>query len=176
MPPHFGFRKSRRSSGRAELEVLLGVALPATKTEKSKKPKTKGEFPIRLPLASVHGPGRWVVRIDRWTPHKLNELLKMHWAARGRAKEADALVVAGALRDAGVTAALGKRRLSITIILAKYQRAADPDAYHKSPVDGAVRCGALRNDNRQWLDLPPVQFDDKSRPTWEATIITLEDC
>jgi hypothetical protein len=71
-----------------------------------------------------------------------------------------------------VRLATGKRRVTIIITLAKGQRAADVDAYHKGILD-ALRCaGLLRDDSRQWCELAPVQFERGER---RMTRIVLED-
>lgn len=102
---------------------------------------------------------RWTVTIPRWHPTKLNDLVSAHWGKRSRMKLADLQTVAAACLDAGVRMALGRRRVALTIVLGKGQRAGDPDAYHKSLNDALVRCGALRDDSRTWCELAPVQFE-----------------
>lgn len=73
---------------------------------------------------------------------------------------------------AGVPKAQGKRIVGMLITLGKGQRACDPDAYWKSPLDALVKTGYLKDDNRQWLELKPVQFNRKEL---QATTITIED-
>jgi Holliday junction resolvase RusA-like endonuclease len=72
----------------------------------------------------------------------------------------------------GVPPAAGKRRVSLTLTLAPRQRGADPDAYRKSLLDALTHAGMLLDDNRQGVELGPVQF---IRGEHKATAILLED-
>jgi Holliday junction resolvase RusA-like endonuclease len=85
-------------------------------------------------------------------------------------KSADKEVVAWYMTT--VPPATGKRRLLLTIVLGKGQRGGDPDAYYKSLLDALTTCGQLTDDNRQGVELAPVQFVRGATP---ATIIMLED-
>lgn len=112
-----------------------------------------------VPMVPPGQPGAWTVTIRRWHPTKVNDLVNAHWGQRSRMKLADLETVAAACLEAGVRRAAGQRRVALTIVLAKGQRAGDPDAYHKSLNDALVRCGALRDDSRTWCELVPVQFE-----------------
>jgi Holliday junction resolvase RusA-like endonuclease len=117
-------------------------------------------------------PMSWTMFIPDWHPTKLNQLIGRHFAVVARLKRVDRWHIATwSLRD-GVRAAQGKRRVQLTIILGPRQRAADPDAYWKCLLDALVHCGLLKDDNRQWVELAPVEFD---RGKQKATIIKLED-
>lgn len=60
----------------------------------------------------------------------------------------------------------------MTIQLGKGQRAADPDGQWKVTLDALVKAGLLVDDNRQGVELMPVQF---TRGAIKATEIVLED-
>jgi len=92
--------------------------------------------------------------------------------AISRRKRSDREIVAAYVLMAGAIEATGKRRVNLHITLSPRQRAADPDAYWKSLLDALVHCKALRNDNRQWVELMPVEFD---RASTKATTIVLTD-
>lgn len=126
---------------------------------------------IALPEPQVPGAERFTLRIERWHPTRLNELLG-HPMHRARRKTADAQLIAYSCRDAGVTRATVPRAVMVTIALAPRQRAGDPDAYWKSLLDALTHAGAIVNDNRQWCELRPVQFARAAQP---ATVIELDD-
>lgn len=112
------------------------------------------------------------VLIPRWHPTRLNKLVNSHWATAHRMKQADAQMLGVYLYQAEVPKAAGKRRVEIEIVLGKGQRAGDPDAYFKSPIDALVRLGYLKDDNRQWLDLEPVKY---GRAAEMATVLRITD-
>ncbi len=89
---------------------------------------------IALPDPQAPGAEHFTLRIERWHPTRLNELLG-HPLHRTRQKKADAQLVAYSCRDAGVTRATVPRAVRVTIVLAPRQRAGDPDAYWKSLLD-----------------------------------------
>lgn len=125
-----------------------------------------------LDRATSHGGARFEVTIHGFHPTRLNVLKSAHWAKSGRLKYSDAEIIGGELRRAGVTGAIGKRRLCLVIVLGPGRRAPDPDAHFKSALDGLVRCGALKDDNRKWLDLMPTRYERQSSP---STRIIIED-
>jgi hypothetical protein len=114
----------------------------------------------------------WTVTIPGWHPTPLNKLLECHWAKRGRLKKADYQVLALWCRLAKVPEAAGKRVVRLHVVLGKGQRSPDPDAFGKVLLDGLKACGAIRDDNRQWVECPPPTF---SRAKEKATVITLEE-
>jgi hypothetical protein len=107
--------------------------------------------------------------IPRWHPATVNQLLG-HWAKAHRLKRSDRALIAAYGRQ--VPKATEPRRVQLTIVLQAAQRAADPDAYFKSSLDGLVHAGLLIDDNRQHVELMPVRFD---RSTDWGTLIDLED-
>jgi hypothetical protein len=96
----------------------------------------------------------------------------MHHMAAHTAKRADALRIARALLEGGVTAALGRRRLRLVIWLAPRERAPDADSHAKSARDALTRCGALVDDSPRWLDGRDTEY---VRAAHAATVIILED-
>jgi Holliday junction resolvase RusA-like endonuclease len=62
--------------------------------------------------------------------------------------------------------------VSLRITLARGQRGPDPDAWWKSALDALVHAGLLTDDNRQGVELGPVEYD---RGPHRKTVITLED-
>ena len=75
-------------------------------------------------------------------------------------------------RRAGIPEATGKRRVRMTITLAKGQRAFDPDAPWKVVLDSLVACQMLTDDNRQGVELGGVEFD---RGQARSTAIIIEE-
>ncbi len=111
--------------------------------------------------------------VARWHPTRLNVLLNVHWAVRGRLRKADDATVKIAAHNAGIPRAVGKRRVSITIVLGPRQRGGDPDtAYQKSCCDALKNAGLIRDDNRQWMAIDPITYE---RCKERATRIVLED-
>jgi len=127
--------------------------------------------PVAIPK-QIQPTATQTIRIDGWMPTPLNKYTDRHWAVRKRAKDADASEVALACRFHGTTVAAVKRRVRVLIVLPKGQRACDPDAVQKSLGDALVKCGALKNDSRIWVEWAPVEFTRGERLT---TFLTLED-
>lgn len=107
-----------------------------------------------------------------WHPTPLNRLIGCHYGTRSRRKRFDRDLVAATALAAQIPKAEGRRRVGLRIVLGPRQRAADPDAYHKSLLDALAKCGLLLDDNRQHVELGPVRFDRDRRPRTE---VTLED-
>src|SRR4051812_7545214 len=101
----------------------------------------------------------YTLTIEGWHPARLNDLLRGHWSRGHRLKKADRQIVGLAARLQGIPPATGKRRVSLTITLGPRQRAGDVDAYQKSLLDSLVQAGLLTDDNRQGVELAPVQFE-----------------
>lgn len=97
--------------------------------------------------------------IPKWHPTPLNKLLKCnHWSKAAKYKLNDTEMVKAYVRQCKIAAATAKRRVILTIVLGKGQRACDPDAYWKSALDALVHAGALVDDNRQYVECAPVEF------------------
>lgn len=138
-----------------------------------KEPRVK-TLPAHCVLdpAGAHGGARFEVAIPGFHPTRLNVLKGCHWGKAGRMKRSDAEVIGGTLKKAGVTGAIGRRRMGLVIVLGPGQRGGDPDAYDKSARDALKRCGALKDDNRQWLEPLPTRYE---RSSTRSTRIILED-
>jgi hypothetical protein len=123
--------------------------------------------PARPPAApAVHR-----LEIPRWHPARLNELLG-DWRRAARRKKADRRLVAGYFALSGIPRARCRRRVRLVVTLGPRQRGGDPDCYWKSTLDALCRCGALVDDNRQGVELGPVEFE---RGEEMRTVIVLED-
>lgn len=110
------------------------------------------------------------IYVEHWQPATINKLLSVHWSTASKIKKEDYAIIA--LHGRHIPKATGKRRVTMTIQLGKGQRSCDVDAYFKSALDGLVKCGLLVDDNRQGVELMPVQF---TRAGNKATEILLED-
>jgi hypothetical protein len=108
--------------------------------------------------------------IEDWHPATVNQLLGCHWGKRTKIKRGDRELIAHYSR--GLPKASSPRRVRLTIVLQKGQRAADSDAWWKSLLDGLKHCGMLVDDNRQYAILEQPEF---YRGTRKSTIIELED-
>lgn len=128
-----------------------------------------------VPCSPEMGSGRarrWEVIIPGWHPLGLNVMLRMHWRNRNRRLKADYNLIAYYCREAGVTTATGKRRITQRRILAGRDKMLDDDNCHKGLLDGLTRFGAIIDDTTQWLERAPIEFD---RAAQRATIIVIED-
>lgn len=155
----------------ARAMVAAGLDPDSLRARRGKK-RAIEPLPAHCLLSPGPGPGRYEVKVRGWQPTRLNVLKGCHWAKAGRMKRADAEVIGGELRRAGVSAAIGKRRVGLVIVLGPGQRGGDGDAYWKSALDGLKRCGALKDDNRQWCELLAIQYERQSEM---GTRIILED-
>jgi hypothetical protein len=116
--------------------------------------------------------GRYVMEVPIWHPCSVNAL--MHSVKRRiRLKQVDRQVVWSYGRLQQIPRARGKRRVQLTIILAPFQRAHDPDAYTKSLGDALVQAHLLVNDSYLWVEWMPTRFE-RSTSGW-GTRIMLED-
>jgi hypothetical protein len=112
------------------------------------------------------------VTIDGWRPATLNQLMNRHHMQAHKLKKADARTLADAMVAGGVTAALGKRRVRLTVGMGPRERRPDPDSLFKSLLDGLVRAGALVDDGPKWCVLEPVVF---FKSPSRCALIELED-
>jgi Holliday junction resolvase RusA-like endonuclease len=110
--------------------------------------------------------------VENWRPVGLNELIRLHWAARSRRLKADYARVAAACLGAGVTRAKGKRRVSLAFVLAGRDKVRDEDNELKAVYDSLTKCGALVDDSPSWLTRGPVV---SGRGQSRRTVLTLED-
>lgn len=104
------------------------------------------------------GMTEYTIIIPHWHPTPLNKLIHKHWGRTMRLKHADAQMIGTYAHIVNIPKATGKRSVRLIIILGKGQRACDPDAYYKSPLDALVKLGYLIDDNRQNLELLPTAF------------------
>lgn len=112
------------------------------------------------------------LHIPDFHPAKLNTLLSGHWGKGARLKRADREIIAAYAHQSEIPKATGKRKVSLLLVLEKGQRAADPDASWKSLLDALQACQLIRNDNRQGVELGPVEF---ARGERRRTFVMLED-
>jgi Holliday junction resolvase RusA-like endonuclease len=137
--------------------------------------RTRTPKPPRLPAPSekdVRVGGSYRLVIPGWHPATLNQWDGRHWSMRARLKTFDRNMVATYALKAGLPRATHKRRVTVTITLAKGERACDPDAHLKSLGDALVHCGLLRDDSRQWVEWAATRYE---RGAERATTIELED-
>lgn len=138
------------------------------------KPRRTAPRYDRVRLLPVEGTGneRFVVFVADWHPAPLNSFVGSNHMKAARLKKRDAGIVCGALWAAGVTRAICRRRLELVIHLGPGQRGCDPDAYFKSLNDGLQLCGALVQDSRHGVELPPVEFAKGSGGMGTTIILT----
>jgi hypothetical protein len=136
--------------------------------------KAKREAAVPAVPEAAPPMGLWVIRINGWHPARKNQLKAgRHWSVGAKLKAADRAMVAAHCRLAGVPEATGKRRVTLLVELAKGQRGGDVDAYWLSLLDALKKCGAIKNDSREWVEIAPVEY--RRAPGAKGCVITLED-
>ena len=111
------------------------------------------------------------LRIDRWIPARLNQLM-MGWQTAYRLKKVDRNMVCGYCLANRFPIAQGPREVNLFITLAPKQRAPDPDSLWKSTLDALVHARMLIDDNRQYCRPGTVEFE---RGKERGTVIELVD-
>jgi Holliday junction resolvase RusA-like endonuclease len=98
--------------------------------------------------------------ISGWRPHTLNQLMRVHWSKRRKAKASDAMVIAAELHRAGMPKAECPRELEVVWVVGPHpDQAPDPDNIWKSLLDALVSCGALVDDCRHFCRLRYLRFE-----------------
>jgi Holliday junction resolvase RusA-like endonuclease len=110
------------------------------------------------------------LRLDRWQPTPINQLMNCHWATSGRRKKVDTNVICGYCIANRIPIAQGPREVSLLITLGPKQRAPDPDSLWKSTLDALVHARMLIDDNRQYCRMGSIDFD---RGPERSTLIEL---
>lgn len=123
-----------------------------------------------MPISEAQG-ATYRIEVPGWWPALLNQFLYKHWSVRSRMKRQDRKTIALAVLIAGTPKATGKRRVTLTLVLGPRQRRCDGDAPWKSLLDGLAKCGALVDDNTDWVEMAALRFAKGEK----ATIIELED-
>ncbi len=111
------------------------------------------------------------LEIPDWRPKTLNAILANRWAGP-KAKKAAAKFFGVYARVFDIPPATGKRRVSLTLRMAKGERCPDEDAYWKVTLDALVRCKLLKQDVPKWCTLGPVTFERTGRA---GVVVTLEE-
>jgi hypothetical protein len=141
---------------------------------KAKAKKESLDIP-KLEPATEHGNARFEVLIPAFRSASVNQLLSMHWGSRGTFKMQQMAVYAKALKAAGVTGAIGRRRLEIIVTLGKGQRRYDDDNPWKIPKDAMKQCGAIVDDTQKWVDHPEKVQYSGIREDEPSTLVILYD-
>jgi Holliday junction resolvase RusA-like endonuclease len=115
--------------------------------------------------------GIYTLEIPRWHPATVNQLLR---SVRGRIrlKKLDRQMIWSYCRLQQIPPAQGKRRVTLTIVLAQHQRGADPDpdSYFKSLGDACVHAHLLINDSHLYVEWAPVKYE-RSPAGWGSRIM-----
>ena len=113
------------------------------------------------------------ITITNYRPPRTNELYRGRFCKRMAQERECAQFIAHYGRD--LPKATGKRRVSLSVTLARRQRLPDADEQSlKAVLDGLVRAELLRGDSRQWCECRPTEFVLSQQPR-PQTVITLED-
>lgn len=101
----------------------------------------------------------------RWCPVRKNVYYECHWGTRKRLRKDAAKTLYYARKNAGIPRAEGKRRIRITIVFGKGQRAGDPDGYVSPLLDAMQDALLLKDDSYKWVETLPVRIArDWERP------------
>jgi len=131
-----------------------GYSLPLEPLKPQRKRKAKAV--LRLPEG---GAGRWSLWLPTWHPPSLNVVRRQHWSKESRIKSAIAEHLYYTCMQAKVTAAQGKRRLALTLVMGKGQRCIDRSNLGKLLLDPCVWIGMIRNDSPRWLSEPEAVYE-----------------
>ncbi len=103
----------------------------------------------------------------------LNAMMGQHWAKVAKMKKADRQWVGtyAMLRD--IPKALGKRRVSLEVVITGRQQETDPDSLWKSALDSLVHTRLLVDDSPRYCELGTVTY---RRNGELGTTIVLADC
>lgn len=111
--------------------------------------------------------------VPNWHPTLLNTLMRSHPMKAARYKREDADMLRTYALLAHVPPAQGKRRVEMVLTGWKRGRMPDPDAFHKSTLDGLVTAGLLLDDAASRCEASaPVLVRS---PTLKETRIVLTD-
>lgn len=114
------------------------------------------------------------LHIPRFHPARLNQLMGKHWGPGHKLKKRDRQMIWAHALEQKIPQATGKRRVTLTIILKPYARAADVDSHWKSTLDGLKHAKLLVDDSPKWVELAPVRYVRGTHLAW-GSIISLED-
>lgn len=115
-----------------------------------------------------------VLHIPDYTPLSGN-IVKRGVRVSHRAKKADRELFAYYARLTDIPVPLGRRRVSIHVVLGWGRRCLDEDNAVKVIHDSLVQCGLLRNDSPVWLERGPVRWSRALFLDHRETFIILED-
>jgi Holliday junction resolvase RusA-like endonuclease len=112
------------------------------------------------------------LRIERWHPYRLNQLINCHWRTKDRRRKADdAMVGYNALQNR-LPIATSRRRVDLHITLGPRGREGDEDNWWKSIKDALKNAKLLIDDSRKWCEQGKVTFE---RGPERATMIILTE-
>jgi hypothetical protein len=138
----------------------------------TRRTRTKTAYPLLPEYPPVYLKTAYRVEIPGWWPSLLNHFIYRHWSVMSRMKRQDRETLYMACLAAGVRRADGKRRVTLTLVLGPRQRRCDGDAPWKSLLDGMTKCGALRDDSPDWVEVMPLRFEKGSE---RSAVIEIED-
>lgn len=170
--------KAERDARLAKLGFKSTAVIRAEKKaaqDAKRAKKAADEYIPELEPATEHGNARFEVTIHGFRSASVNQLLAMHWAARGKFKLRQEAVYAQALKAAGVTGAIGRRRVEIIVTLGKGQRRYDDDNPWKIPKDALRACKAIVDDTQKWVDHPEKVQYSRVREAEPSTTVILYD-
>jgi hypothetical protein len=96
--------------------------------------------------------------IEGWRPVPTNLYMRMHFGKRKRTRKRIAEILALYKRLNKVPDAQGKRRVGLHIMLGKWEKRADPDAYWKALLDAMQDAYLLTDDSYEGVELAPIKY------------------
>lgn len=112
------------------------------------------------------------IEIPGWRPFTDNQLINCHWTTKAKRKKSDKEFIACYAALQRTPNALGKRKVSLEIVLKGKQKKTDPLAYAKSLCDALVACHLLIDDSEEFMVWGGVTY---SRGKEAMTTIVLEE-
>ncbi len=113
--------------------------------------------------------------LPRFRFASLNAMLGRHWAVKAKLKKGDREVVAFYARLHGVPKSVGKRRVSLEVVLTGRQKPLDDDNAFKGCLDALVACGLLVDDSPKWCSLGGVSYSREGEPGTTVVLTELSE-
>lgn len=155
-------------------KAMIDAERKALKEFKADKRRREAEI-VLLPKAVEHGAARFEVTMPNFRPQSLSTLMHIHFRKAAKLKDREKAVISQALAKAGVTGAIGRRRLHMIIQLGPRQRMFDDDNPWKGLKDALKTCGAIFADTRFGVQHSMEPEYSPIRGEVPSTTIILED-
>lgn len=167
-------REARLAAMGIKTKAMVDAEKAAAKKARRDK-KLADAAILTLDPATSHGWARFEVTIPNFRPTSLSTLMHIFWRKAAKIKDQEKARISQALKAAGVTGAIGRRRLHMIIQLGPRQRMFDDDNPWKGLKDALKTCGAIKEDTRFGVQHSMEPEYHPIRGDVPSTTIILED-